>query len=250
MNKQTTLFVFLFLISTMLIVGIFLSNPQNETNSRIEKQRLSMLRSPTNDMSQFTASFIQSQFTQNNTEDPQVHTKYKSALQLQNIIQNEKNHIYQLSEDFETQAQRLKSIAQTLTTADLIELKNIVTDSQKDSDSRYVALHLLTLKNLDAHDLLNEIFFAPNDLLDKEYSAHDARSTLKDIEINLRFLAVEQIEKNLIQNHQLNFNLSHLATRNSYLISIAQIVNLSRASSESLLAKMSSQISSPIQVTK
>jgi len=239
-NKQKKQLTFLFMLIVFSILLIKVTS---------YKSKINVERSPAHNSDRPILNSTDDKLAQNQINTLFIHSN-KSSLQIKNIIQNEINHIYQFEMDSVKQEVRLESIAKKLTQNELVELKNIVVDSQKDSDSRFIALHFLLLRKVETHDLLKEVFFTPNELLEGNYSAHDARSSLKDLEINLRFLALEQIEKNLIQNSQLNFNLNELSTRNPYIISLARIVVLSRLTTEPLLAKMSLQLLPTDQATK
>jgi len=161
---------------------------------------------------------------------------------IQNIIMTENSQLYSFETLTKDHEKRLNEVALTLTQTDLMQLKNIVLNSENPSDARFIALNFLILRKLDSHHLLNTIFFHPHELLEQTFDAHDVRSVQKDIELNLRFLALEQIEKNLIDNRSIEYDISNLKTRNQYLIKLAKIVHVSNLVQKPQLAEMTQQL--------
>jgi hypothetical protein len=165
----------------------------------------------------------------------------KISHKIQLLLTNEEHRIYNFQNLTFSENSRLKKIAELLTSDDLIQLKNSILNSEMTSDQRFIALHFLILTGVKSHDLICEIFFASHELLDQSFPAHSAQNSLKEVEINIRTLAIEQIEKNIFltknTNNPLHIHDLSLHSENEYLLSLLKIVQASERMNVPLLAQ-------------
>lgn len=176
------------------------------------------------------------------TKNKQATESSKDATnRVQLLLNVEEKNIYNFTNSTVSENTRLKKITDQLSKAELIKLKDFVLDTGLSVDQRYIALHLLILSNLKSHELLNEIFFTNHELLVNTYPVHSVQEYLKEVELNIRTLAIEQIEKNIFLTknspNTLHIMGAQQSVQNKYLLSLLKVVQASDKINTPLLSQ-------------
>jgi len=223
--KQTFIVLVLILLGTVFYARLQLKKQKSHLNEfTVQKQIPQQNHQQTafNDLNQFEKNIAQKQ-------------------SIETILTSEEQNLYHFNYSTSDHTARLRKITDRFNNTELLQLKNHVLNSQISSDQRFIALHFLILQSPRTHDLLTDIFYTDHELLNKSVAGHTADEAQKEIELNLRMLAIEQIEKNIFQTRQspnpLKLDLRYNEIKNSYLKSLLSIVQTSEKLNTPLLSQ-------------
>ncbi len=119
---------------------------------------------------------------------------------------------------------RAHKIVENMSAQELTELLGIAINENKNKDERLAAVFLLMCAKERAQALLENIFFTPTDKLNWNAKPHSAAEADKNFELNLRVMALQGIEKNLLASQKRTSALSSQLTKSNYLNSLMSIV--------------------------